>query len=161
MMLAIEPQFCETDVPRERSLLSRTSKAELARESSACDGDTPDLAPFVVSIEDITSEAADAPVQYTMRVRCTLHDASWTMPPHRYSDFEKLHKAVQPVLSGGDAAPRPELPMKHLLMPTHSRAHHVRAHARVTMRANQDSAARPQTRLSPEIRDRRSPPAEQ
>ena len=57
-----------------------------------------------------------SPVQYIMRVRCDHARTTWILKPHRYSDFETLHKKLRTAsdteeLKAGEV----ELPRKHLI----------------------------------------------
>ena len=76
--------------------------------------------PFRVTIQDVSCEDRVfevSPVKYTMRVQfCEL---SFSMAPHRYSDFEKLHEAIgQAMTENGEGNHfTATLPEKHLLMP--------------------------------------------
>lgn len=114
MMLANSAQYCEqTQVVQDPSILRRSSEVE--REELAKAGKAVPLgSPLMVAIEDVTCEGDDSPVKYSMRVTCFLdRDASWTMPPRRYSDFEALHKSVRNC--DGLYA---ELPSKFMLVPS-------------------------------------------
>ena len=77
--------------------------------------------PFAVAIEDIVVQetvSEIAPVQYTMRLSIPMLKNSWTISPHRYSDFENLHKKLLSSHETRSFVGMAELPQKHLLIPT-------------------------------------------
>jgi hypothetical protein len=77
---------------------------------------------FVVAVEQVVvAPPADprTPVRYALRVSSRLHSASWTLTPHRYSDFEALHEAAAKRLDADErSALAAQLPAKHLLLRT-------------------------------------------
>lgn len=112
-MLVNQHQFCEPRAPLEppSSLLQAGDEKKLADANLD--------RPITVSIEDVTQgsvKSGEEPItMYTMRVSCAVHDASWTLAPRRYSEFEALHKGMRGLDSFSAV-----LPAKHLLVPTRS-----------------------------------------
>ena len=113
-------QFAPSDATNVRSvsLLPREQR-DAIREFSSLVG-TPPSSQITVAVHDIVVKSTPtetSPVQYIMRVRCDLSGgATWVLKPHRYSDFETLHKKLRTAsdteeLKAGEV----ELPRKHLI----------------------------------------------
>lgn len=102
-----------------KSILQREQR-DAMREFSSLVGSAPQCA-LTVAVEDILvkSTSSDEYVEYQMRV--LLDKQSWTLQPHRYSNFEALHNTLKSNasrMSDRAGVMDIELPPKHLVFPT-------------------------------------------